>query len=167
MTAKMGMREVLEKSEISDRIVIGAPGNRAWPQTAPILSPLFDRGDLTGIVGTGIWGYGDLLVRPISSGRSRAFRRDLRSSALPSVRGNSILAAPAGCQAAEQTSSFFRLLLPRLGVRIDHAAGLVLGRPQDRLLGAGAELLEIVRGDVLKLREELARFCPLAVLAEC
>jgi hypothetical protein len=66
MTEKMGMREALEKSEISDRIVIGAPGNRAWPQTAPILSPLFDRGDLTGIVGTGIWGYGDLRVRPIS-----------------------------------------------------------------------------------------------------
>src|SRR5215510_14725680 len=59
------------------------------------------------------------------------------------------------------------LLLPRFGVRIEHAASLVLCRPLDHQLGAGAELLKIVRGDVLKLREELARFSPLAVLAEC
>src|SRR5215475_4195713 len=59
------------------------------------------------------------------------------------------------------------LLLPRFGVRIDHAAGLVLGRQQDHLFGAGTELLEIVRGDVLKLREELPRFSPLTVHAEC
>ena len=59
------------------------------------------------------------------------------------------------------------LLLPRLAIRIDHVAGLVLGRPQDQLLAAGAELLEVIGHDVLKLSEELARFRPLAVLAEC
>src|SRR5438034_2452723 len=34
-------------------------------------------------------------------------------------------------------------------------------------LAAGAELLEVIGRDVLKLREELARFGPFAVLAEC
>src|SRR5262249_16106669 len=80
------------------------------------------------------------------------------------VRDHILYASAAGLRGDCVSSD---LLLPRFGVRIDHAAGLVLGRQQDHLLAAGAELLEIVRGDVLKLREELARFSPLTVLAEC
>jgi hypothetical protein len=38
----------------------------------------------------------------------------------------------------------FRLLLPRVGVGIDHVAGLVFRRPQDRLLRPGSELVEVI-----------------------
>jgi hypothetical protein len=58
------------------------------------------------------------------------------------------------------------LFLPCVLVGIDHLAGLVFGRPQDRLLGALAELIDVVRLDVLELRQELPRGAPFAVLAE-
>ena len=40
----------------------GDQRNRAWPQAAHTLSGPFVLGYLTGIIGTGIWGYGDLLL---------------------------------------------------------------------------------------------------------
>jgi hypothetical protein len=58
------------------------------------------------------------------------------------------------------------LLLPRLAVGIDDVASLVLGRPQDHLLGTLAKLLQVAGDDVLELGEQLARFRPFAVLAD-
>src|SRR5262245_8081122 len=58
------------------------------------------------------------------------------------------------------------LFLPRLVVRIDDVASLVLGRPQDDLVAGVAELIDVVTGDALVLGLELARLRPLAVLAE-
>jgi hypothetical protein len=49
-------------------------------------------------------------------------------------------------------------------IGIDHLAGLVFGRPQDRLFVALAELIEVVRLDVLELGQELSRFVPFTVL---
>src|SRR5262249_11368828 len=59
--------------------------------------------------------------------------------------------------------SFCRTLLLRCGIGIDHRAGLVLRRPQDRLHAAVAELIEIARRDILELREQRARLRPGAV----
>src|SRR5437016_5801405 len=58
----------------------------------------------------------------------------------------------------------FALLLRR-SIGIDHGAGLVLRRPQDRLHAAVAELLEIAGRDMLELREQCARMRPVAILA--
>src|SRR5262245_64873026 len=58
------------------------------------------------------------------------------------------------------------LFLLRVLVGIDDVAGLVLGRPQDHLVGSIAELREIVAGHTLELGEELPRLGPFAVLAE-
>src|SRR5947207_386165 len=54
----------------------------------------------------------------------------------------------------------------RFRIRIDHRAGLVFGRPQDRLLRPIAELIDIARLHVLKLGEHGARLGPFPVLAE-
>src|SRR5260370_11619188 len=56
-------------------------------------------------------------------------------------------------------------LLLRRSIGIDHGAGLVLRRPQDRLHAAVAELLEIAGRDMLELREQSTRLRPGAILA--
>src|SRR5437588_10327101 len=55
-------------------------------------------------------------------------------------------------------------LLLRRSIGIDHGAGLVLRRPQDRLHAAVAELLEIAGRDMLELREQCTRLRPGAIL---
>src|SRR4029450_6815964 len=113
--------------------------------------------------------------------RPRASRLSLRSSRSfagcshevggASMKPTTLPIPPPRCELINESgprhSGSRLLLLPPLAIRIDHFAGLVLGRPQDQLLAAGAELLEVIGHDVLKLSEELARFRPLAVLAEC
>src|SRR5712692_1425995 len=51
--------------------------------------------------------------------------------------------------------SMLALFHPRVLVGIDHLTGLVFGRPQNRLLMAVAKLIDVVRLDVLELRQEL------------
>ena len=46
---------------------IGAERNRASPQPAQILRGLSYLGYLTGIVGTAVWGYGDLALQVVST----------------------------------------------------------------------------------------------------
>src|SRR5712672_3545752 len=55
------------------------------------------------------------------------------------------------------------LFLPCVGVRIDDVASLRIGRPQDRLYLAVAELVEVVRLGALDLRRDLPRLRPFAV----
>ena len=61
-----------------------------------------------------------------------------------------------------------RTLLFFLGILIgiDHVAGLVLGRPNNHLVLGVPKLGEVIAGYPLKLREELPRLAPFAVLAK-
>src|SRR5215475_14106016 len=72
-------------------------------------------------------------------------------------------------RAAQAATSEFhrsRLLLLRFAVGVNHRARAIALGPEDHLARPDSELLQIVRHDVLELREQGPRLRPLAVLAE-